>query len=94
MNGSAGAMPGQEVIRAQAGPMARTVADLELLMEALAPIRQRRFDPRIPPIGYESKRIELAGLRIGFCADDGVFTPSASSTGSSFYGEIQRTGRK
>lgn len=78
MKGSAGAMPGQEVIRAQAGPMARTVADLELLMEALAPIRQRQFDARMPPIDFQTERIDLAGLRVGFCLDDGVFTPSTS----------------
>jgi fatty acid amide hydrolase len=78
MRGSATAMPGQEIIRAQAGPMARCVDDLWLLMEALSPQRLHALDPRVPPIGFEREEIGLKGLRVGLCMDDGIFAPSAS----------------
>jgi fatty acid amide hydrolase len=78
MRGSATAMPGQEVIKAQAGPLARCVDDLWLLMEALSPQKLHALDPRVPPVPFERPELELQGLRVGICQDDGVFRPSDS----------------
>jgi len=62
MEGHVPLYPGQEAIVAQPGPMARTVADLELAMSFLmAP--QDRITTRVP----------IAGMRIAMYTDNGVF---------------------
>ena len=79
MGGSAGAMPGQEVIKSQMGPMARTVGDLVLAMRAVSPERQRPYDPLVPPIPWgEPSALPLQGLRVGYYEADDVFPPAAS----------------
>lgn len=76
--GQYGAMPGQENIRAAAGPLAREVADLALAMTALGPERQHALDPRVPPVPLpDPAGVDLRGLRIGVYEDD-FFTPAAS----------------
>lgn len=76
VKGSAGGIPGQEIVRATTGPLARTVDDLVLLCQALAPQAQRRHDPRVPPLAPVSPAsVPLAGMRVGFYEVDPVFPP-------------------
>ena len=78
VRGSNGASPGQEIVRAQVGPMARKVADLSLLMAALDPLAQSRLDPAVAPVALgDPDAIDLKGLRIGWFDDDGFLTPAA-----------------
>lgn len=75
--GQHGALPGQEVARAVAGPMARTVADVALAMSALSPERQHAVDPRVPPMPMASpSSVEVRRLVVGVYEDDGFFAPS------------------
>lgn len=77
VRGSAGGIPGQEVIKATTGPMARTVADLVLLSKALSPENQHRRDPRVPPLpAVAPERVDVSSLRVGVYEDDGIFAPS------------------
>lgn len=77
--GSEGALMGQEVVRGQAGPMARTSSDLALLMAALEPAAQAVFDPAVPPLEHVGpEAVKLEGLRVGVYEDDGFFSPAAS----------------
>jgi fatty acid amide hydrolase len=75
--GMQGGIPGQEVVRAQMGPLARTVRDLTLVMTALDPRRQGREDPAVLPLPVgDPAAVSLRGLRIGICEDDGFLTPA------------------
>lgn len=74
--GVLGALPGQEAIRGQVGPMARTVQDLILLFESMTPQRQHELDCTIPPLGTGS--LETKGLTIGWYDDDGYLAPSGA----------------
>jgi fatty acid amide hydrolase len=74
VNGSAGAIKGQEVVRAQIGPMARTTEDIVLLMNALR--GQRKFDSSIRDYASIELVKDLKGMRIGYYCDDGFFEPS------------------
>lgn len=75
--GQRAGLPGQEGIRSSAGPLARTVDDLVLAMQALSPERQRRFDPRVPPLPLgDPSAVDLRGLTVGFYEDDGFLGPS------------------
>lgn len=79
LRGSNGAVPGQEIVRAQMGPMARSAADLALLMRALDPRQQALVDPAVPPLPPpDPDAVDLRGLRIGVYDDDGFLTPTAS----------------
>jgi len=73
-------LAGQEVIRAQVGPMARSVADLQLLMRVLPGTAQARHDGDVPPlpVADEDHSEDMRGMRIGFFDDDGFLTPAAS----------------
>ena len=76
--GQFGAMPGQENIRAAAGPMAREVGDLALAMAAISPERQHALDARVAPMPMpDPAGVDLRGVRIGVYEDD-FFTPAAS----------------
>ncbi|AKT42220.1 amidase [Chondromyces crocatus] len=75
--GSNGALLGQEVIRSQLGPMARTARDLALAMTTLDPLAMAAMDPRVPPLPVSDPgSVDVAGLRVGFYVDDGVFPAS------------------
>lgn len=77
--GSNTALPGQEVVRSQIGPIARTTDDLIWLMQALDSRRHTRLDPRVAPVPVgDPDGIALGGLRIGVYDDDGFFTPARS----------------
>jgi len=73
-----GASPGgQRTILAQAGPLARTVADLDLAMRVLAAPGQEVADPDVPPVPWLAYGdVDLASLRVGLYEDDGFFPAS------------------
>lgn len=75
--GSQGASPGQEVVRSQIGPLARTVGDLRRLLDALDINAQARVDPFVPPFPI-GEAPDLTGLRIGWYDDDGYISPTTS----------------
>jgi fatty acid amide hydrolase len=68
---------GQEVVVAQPGPMARTVADLALAMEVLAAPGLERIDPSIPPVPWRIPAgVLVKSLRVAVYSDDGYFKAS------------------
>jgi len=75
--GLGAAIPGQEVIRGQIGPMARFTRDLVLLLDVVSPKRCAALDPRVPalPIG-DPDEIDPQKLTVGFFVDDGVVRSS------------------
>ncbi|MCC6557950.1 MAG: amidase [Polyangiaceae bacterium] len=78
-SGSNSALLGQEAVRSQLGPMARTARDLALLMAELDPAAMAAMDPRVPPLpAPDPARVDVAGLRVGYYADDGLLPPSAA----------------
>ena len=80
VRGSQGAVPGQEIVRAQMGPMARSAADVALLMAAIDPRQQAGMDPAVPPVAPpDPSQVSLAGLRVGVYDDDGFVTPTPSN---------------
>ena len=65
---------GQEAVLAQAGPIARSVADLDLAMSVLAAPGQESFDPTIAPVPWRDYRtVDVSTLRIGYYVNDGCF---------------------
>jgi fatty acid amide hydrolase len=77
VQGSHTALPGQEAIRGQTGPMGRTVGDITMLMSALDAKRMSALDGRVPPLEWEDPaRIDVPRLRVGFYTDDGVLAAS------------------
>src|SRR5215831_7068335 len=79
MIGTGDLWAGQEGILDQAGPLARTVADLYLALRVLARPGQEAIDPAVPPVPLgDPEPIALPGLRVGFYEDDGVFAAAPS----------------
>jgi fatty acid amide hydrolase len=77
MRGYRTAVVGQEAVRGQAGPIARTTEDLALVMRVLDARRMSELDPRVPPLAWEDPRaVEVEKLRVGVFTDDGVLAPS------------------
>lgn len=77
--GSNGALTGQETIRSQVGPMARSVRDLVLLFLALDPRSMATEDPLVPPMPLRDPReIDVRTLRVGYYVDDGIIRPSTA----------------
>jgi fatty acid amide hydrolase len=77
--GSNSALLGQEVIRSQVGPMARTARDVALVMGALDPRAMSVLDPRVPPLAVpDVAGVDVARLRVGVHVDDGLVPPSAA----------------
>ena len=77
--GSNTSLLGQEGIRSQLGPMARSARDLALAMAAIDPRELSALDGRVPPLPFEDPaRVDLAKIRVGVFADDGVVPPSAA----------------
>lgn len=64
------AIRGQELVRAQVGPMARCSDDIALLLGALPPCDQHVADWRVPPVTLAP--LPARRLRIGYMDDDGV----------------------
>lgn len=68
---------GQEAILAQAGPLARRVEDVELMLRVLCAPGQEQTDAAVPPVRWpESSVLSLSGLRVGMYVDDGFFPAS------------------
>jgi fatty acid amide hydrolase len=77
--GSNTALLGQEVIRSQLGPMARSAHDLVLAMRALDPLRMSALDGRVPPVPFaDPARFDPSSLRVGVFTEDGLI-PSSST---------------
>jgi fatty acid amide hydrolase len=75
--GSNGVLVGQEAVRSQLGPMARTTGDLILAMGAIDPAAMSRLDGRVPPLAFpDPASVEIAKLRVGVLATDGLFAAS------------------
>jgi fatty acid amide hydrolase len=70
------AFPGQEAVRAQVGPMARSSRDLALFFSAL-PSDMSPLDPRTPPLAWVDLQ-GVQGLRVGLYTDDGVLPVSTT----------------
>ncbi len=70
-------LAGQEAIRSQSGPMARTVDDLDLFFGALSTARATELDGRTPPLPWKTHRDQkLDGVRVGMFTYDGTFKVS------------------
>jgi fatty acid amide hydrolase len=77
MRGYRNVVPGQEVVRGMAGPLARSVDDLTLLFRALDPRRMSALDARVPPLAWaDPDEVDFAGMRVGMYTADGVVAPS------------------
>jgi fatty acid amide hydrolase len=75
--GSHTALAGQETIRGQAGPLARTARDIALFMAAMPPARMAALDGRVPPLPWRDvSAIPVEKLRVGYYTDDGVMPAS------------------
>ena len=76
--GSNGVLVGQEAIRSQLGPMARTTEDLVLAMRAIDPAAMSRLDGRVPPLPFvdPATLVDVAKLGVGVLRGDGLFAPS------------------
>lgn len=69
---------GQEIVRAQAGPIARSVRDLALALTALSSEGQARHDPEVPPLPFVAEPAGVRGLRVGVRERDGFLEPASS----------------
>lgn len=68
---------GQELFIPQPGPMARTVADLELAMKIFAETSGELSGDLVPPVPWsDPENIQIEGLRVGMYKDNGYFTAS------------------
>ncbi|MCA9549282.1 MAG: amidase [Myxococcales bacterium] len=77
MVGSVGAIGGQESIRSQCGPMARTVEDLALVFRSADGPMHHVLDPMVPPLTTrDPAQVDLRGLRVGYYETDGFLSPS------------------
>jgi len=77
--GAGTALPGQEFVRGQVGPLARTVDDLTTLMRILDPVRASQHDPRVPPLPFGNpERVGVSGMRIGYFWEDEILEPSTA----------------
>ncbi len=75
--GVVSSLAGQELVRGQVGPMARTARDVALLFGAVTPQRQHALDPGIPPLPLGPMAPGAArDLVIGWFDDDGYLTAS------------------
>jgi fatty acid amide hydrolase len=71
------ALPGQEFVRGQVGPMGRSVDDVITLLRALSPEACARLDPRVPPLALgDPAAIDFRAIKVGFFVDDGIVAPS------------------
>ncbi|HEY76093.1 MAG TPA: amidase [Thermoflexia bacterium] len=65
---------GQEVFIPQPGPIARTVADLQLAMAVLAETSLHTTYDLVPPVPWpDPNEVRVEGMRIGFYTDNGYF---------------------
>ena len=75
--GAGTSLKGQEFVRGQVGPMARSVDDLETLMQVFDPEYAALLDPRVPPLPFgDPSCIDVSRTTVGFFFNDGIVTPS------------------
>lgn len=68
---------GLEALITQPGPMARSVADLELALRVLADDADGYVAPDVAPCTWgDARAVCLEGMRVAFWTDDGVFPPT------------------
>jgi fatty acid amide hydrolase len=68
---------GQETIIPQPGPIARSVADLQLAMEVFAKTSLETTNDLVPPVPWpDPTKVQVENLRIGFYTDNGYFSAS------------------
>jgi fatty acid amide hydrolase len=68
---------GQEAFIPQPGPIARTVADLQLAMNTFAETSLNVTHDVVPPVPWtDPKQVQVEGMRIGFYTDNGFFPTS------------------
>jgi len=73
------ALKGQEFIRGQVGPLARTVDDLVTVLRILDPIKAAGLDPRVPPLPFgDPSLVDVSKCTVGYFLEDGIVTPSAA----------------
>ncbi|MBL8683340.1 MAG: amidase [Myxococcales bacterium] len=73
-------IPGQEAIRSQCGPMARSVDDIALFLRALDMDALSRADGRTPPMPFGAlDSVQLRGVRVGLLEHDGILAPSRAN---------------
>jgi fatty acid amide hydrolase len=73
-SGQAKNLLGLEAIQCQAGPLARRVEDLELMLNVLCDAPPGSLDSEATPgLPLPSAEVNVAGLRIGMWTDDGCF---------------------
>src|SRR5262249_31380938 len=71
------ALAGQEAVRGQIGPMARSARDLGWLMAALDPRALSALDPRVPPLEMaDPSGVGLGRVRVGYYVEGGVVRSS------------------
>lgn len=78
--GSNGALTGQETIRSQCGPMARSARDLAFFFNAIDPREMCAEDPLVPPLALAPIHAldQIKRLRVGYFVDDGLVKPSVA----------------
>ncbi len=77
LSGSLVCLHGMEAFVAQPGPIAHSVADVELAMRIMAAPGLEASDPQVPPVPWRDPRqVDIAGLRVAMWTDDGYFRPS------------------
>lgn len=77
--GSQRAMPGQRALRICPGPMARSVADLDLAMRVLLDTTHAPRQPdEVDAPWRDWWRVETATLRVAYWTDDAIFPPAVA----------------
>ena len=77
ISGKRGNFAGMESLSLQPGPLARSVADLELGFRVLCDTSGDVEDSRVAPLAYAGQPpIDVSHLRIGLIADDNFFSPA------------------
>jgi fatty acid amide hydrolase len=75
--GKRGNFAGMETLSLQPGPLARTVADLELAFRTMCDASGGSRDSRVPVVEVPApQNVDIARLRVGLLADDGFFPSS------------------
>ncbi len=68
---------GQETVIPQPGPIARSVADLQLAMEIFVKTSQGKTHDMVPPVPWrDPSEVQVGKLRIGFYTDNDYFPAS------------------
>ena len=73
------ALMGQETVRGQCGPMARSAEDVALLFRAIDSPAHAPLDPKVPPVQTpDPAAVDVSQFKVGFYTDDGFLAASSS----------------